>query len=217
MPVVTGVGRRVAALRITLCALAAAGAILLLVSVPATVLEIEVAGTRAVAAGADLSHSGWERHGPALLLLAVVALVLCAGALRGARPAAVALAACGLAALLIVLLGDLPDLDKTGLVGEVYADAQAGPAAGWYLETAGSVLLLVSGVSLVALSTSRGRRAERTRIGSSETRTAAERPAPERPAADGAAADRAATDRAAADRAARARARAQRRTRARRT
>ena len=61
MPVVTGVGRRLAALRITLCGLAAVGAILLLASVPATVLEIEVAGTRKVAAGADLSHSGAVR------------------------------------------------------------------------------------------------------------------------------------------------------------
>ena len=174
MPVVIGVGRRVAALRITLCALAAAGAILLLVSVPATVLEIEVAGTRAVAAGADLSHSGWERHGPALLLLAVLALVLCAGALRGARPAAVALAACGLAALLIVLLGDLPDLDQTGFVGEVYADAKAGPGTGWYLETAGAVLVLVAGALLAALSTAPSRREEPERTPANES-TAAER------------------------------------------
>jgi hypothetical protein len=168
MPVVTGVGRRLAALRITLCALAAVGAVLLLASVPATVLEIEVAGSTKVATGADLSHSGWERHGPALLLLAVLALVLCAGALRGARPAAVALAACGLAALLIVLLGDAPDLDQTGFVGEVYADAKAGPGAGWYLETAGAVLLLVSGASLAALSPTPSRQAERDRMASSD-------------------------------------------------
>ena len=169
MPVLTGVGRRLAALRITLCALAAAGAVLLLASIPATVLEIEIAGSRKVAAGTDLSHSGWERHGPALLLLAVLALVLCAGALRGARPAAVALAACGLAALLIVLLGDLPDLDQTGFVGEVYADAKAGPGAGWYLETAGGVLLLVGGASLAALGPSPSLGAEPERMAPRES------------------------------------------------
>src|SRR5215210_2843846 len=103
MPVVTGVGRRLAALRTGLCPLAAAGAALLLASTPATVLEVAVAGSTKVADGADLSHSGWERHGPALVLLAVLALLLCVGAVRGARPAAVALAACGLAALLILL------------------------------------------------------------------------------------------------------------------
>jgi hypothetical protein len=173
MPAVTGVGRRIAALRTGLCALAAAGAILLLLSTLATVLEISVAGSRRVAGGADLSHSGWERHGPALVLLAVLALALCAGAARGARAAAVALAACGVAALAIVLVGDLPDLDQTGFVGEVYADAEAGPGAGWYLETAGSVLLLVGGVSLAALSASPSRRDERERTASSES--AAER------------------------------------------
>ena len=156
-------------MRIALCLVAAAGAILLLASTWATVLEISVAGSTKVAAGTDLSHNGWERHGPALLLLAALALVLCVGAARGARPAAVALAACGLAALLIVLVGDLPDLDKTGFVGDVYADAEAGPGAGWYLETAGSVLLLVSGVSLAALSPSPSRRAEPERMAASES------------------------------------------------
>jgi hypothetical protein len=169
MPVVDGVGRRLAALRAGLCLLAAAGAILLLASTPATVLEIAVAGSTKVASGADLSHSGWERHGPALILLAVLAVVLCAGAWRGSRPAAVALAGCGLAALLIVLVGDLPDLDQTGFVGEVYADAEAGPGTGWYLETAGSVLVLVGGVSLAALSASPSRRDERERTAPRES------------------------------------------------
>jgi hypothetical protein len=152
MSVDSGAGRRLAALRTGLCGLAAAGAILLLASTFSTVLEIAVAGSTRVAPGTDLRHSGWERHGPALVLLAVLALALCVGAGRGARPPAVALAACGLAALLIVLIGDAPDLDETGFVGEVYADAEAGPGAGWYLEIAGSVVLLVSGVCLAGLS-----------------------------------------------------------------
>jgi hypothetical protein len=155
MPVDTGVERRLAGLRIALCALAAVGAVLLLASTTATVLEISVAGSRRVAAGADLSHTGWERHGPALVLLALLALVLCAVAWRGSRPAAAAIAVCGLAVLLIVLIGDLPDLDRTGFVGEVYTDAEAGPGAGWWLELAGGLLLVVAGGTLLALGTDR--------------------------------------------------------------
>ena len=74
-----------------------------------------------------------------------------AGALRGARPAMAALAALGLVALLIALVGDVPDLNETGFIGEVYEDAAAGPKAGFYLETLGAVLLLVSGGLMLAL------------------------------------------------------------------
>jgi hypothetical protein len=77
--------------------------------------------------------------------------VLIAAALRGARPAMAALAALGLAALLIAVIGDVPDLEQTGFIGEVYEDAAAGPAAGFYLETLGAVLLLVGGGLMVAL------------------------------------------------------------------
>jgi hypothetical protein len=151
MSVPTGLERRLAALRTGVCAVAVLGAILLLASTQATVLEIVVGGSRRVAPGTDLSHTGWERHGPALVLLALLALGLCAVAWRGSRAAAAAIAVCGLAALLIVLIGDLPDLDETGFVGTVYADADAGPGTGWYLETAGSVLLLAAGTVLAVL------------------------------------------------------------------
>jgi hypothetical protein len=173
MSVSNGVGRRLAGLRIALFAAAVAGALLLVASTFTTVLAIAVAGSTKVAAGADLRHSGWERHGPALLLLAALALVLAAGALRGSRPAAVAVAVCGLAALLIVLIGDAPDLHRTGFVGEVYADAEAGPGAGWYLETAGSVLLLLGGVALAVLGEAPARAGERPPAASRESRTAA--------------------------------------------
>jgi cytochrome b subunit of formate dehydrogenase len=73
------------------------------------------------------------------------------GAVRGARPAMAALAVLGLAALLIAIVGDVPDLHATGFIGEVYEGAVAGPKAGFYLETLGAVLLLVSGVLMFVL------------------------------------------------------------------
>jgi hypothetical protein len=71
-----------------------------------------------------------------------------AGALRGARPAAIALAVLGLVALGIAVIGDVPDLNETGFIGEVYEDAAAGPSAGFYLETLGGALMLASGAIL---------------------------------------------------------------------
>jgi hypothetical protein len=54
-------------------------------------------------------QSGFERHGPALVLLALVAAAMAWGAgLGGARPAAAALLAVGVVMLAIALLIDLP-------------------------------------------------------------------------------------------------------------
>jgi hypothetical protein len=78
-------------------------------------------------------------------LLGVFALAMVAGALRGARPAAAALAAIGVAALLIVVLVDVPDLNKVGFIGKLYEDAVAGPRIGFFLESAGGALLLAAG------------------------------------------------------------------------
>ena len=138
------------ALRLALLAAAAAGVICLLLATFATVIEINV-GTTTKVPGHDTHLSGWDRHGPALLLIALFAAAMIAGALRGARPAMAAIAALGLVALLIALVGDVPDLNQTGFIGEVYEDAAAGPKAGFYLETLGAVLLLVSGGLMLAL------------------------------------------------------------------
>jgi hypothetical protein len=137
-------------LRIGLCAAASAGVVCLVLATFTTVIEIKV-GTTTKIPDHDTHLSGWDRHGPALLLIALFAAAMIAGALRGARPAMAALAALGLVALLIAVIGDVPDLHKTGFIGEVYEDAAAGPKAGFYLETLGAVLLLVSGGLLLAL------------------------------------------------------------------
>jgi hypothetical protein len=85
-------------------------------------------------------------HGYALLIIAVVAAVMALGAWRGSRPAAIAVAALGIAALLIVLLVDAPDVDATGLYGRNYEQARAVADTGFRLETVGAILLLFSGV-----------------------------------------------------------------------
>jgi hypothetical protein len=138
------------ALRFALLAAAAAGVICLLLATFATVIEIKV-GTTTKVPDHDTHLSGWDRHGPALVLIALFGAAMIVGALRGARPAMAALAALGLVVLLIAIIGDVPDLDETGFIGQVYEDAAAGAKAGFYLETLGGVLLLVSGGLMLAL------------------------------------------------------------------
>lgn len=90
-------------------------------------------------------------HGYALLIIAVVAGVMAFGAWRGSRPAALALAVLGVAALVIVLLVDRPDVNATGLYGRDYEQVTATKATGYYLETAGAILLLFSAVLTIVL------------------------------------------------------------------
>jgi hypothetical protein len=149
-----------------LAAVAAAGILCLVAATFATLIEIRV-GTTTRIPNQDTHLSGWDRHGPALLVIAVFAAVMIAGALRGARPAMVAIAVLGLVALLIAVAGDVPDLHKTGFIGQVYEDAAAGPKAGFYLETLGGVLLLAAGGLMLTVPASAGGR-----------RAASERPAP---------------------------------------
>ncbi|WP_205696984.1 hypothetical protein [Conexibacter sp. SYSU D00693] len=138
-------------MRALLALIGLAGCVALVVATFSLVLQIEVLTTSEIAADIDTERTGWERHGPALLVLAGFALVMLAGALRGARPAALALVAAGLAALAIALVWDLPALDDTGQVGELYEQATAGPESGYYLETAGGALLLLAGGGLFLL------------------------------------------------------------------
>ena len=112
------------------------------------VIRITV-GTTTRLANLDTELTGWERHGPALLVIGAVALVMLPGAVRGARPAMVAVFACGLAALVVALGLDLPRLDDTGQVGRLYTDAAAGPEVGDALEVIGGVLLALAGAALL--------------------------------------------------------------------
>jgi hypothetical protein len=86
----------------------------------------------------------------ALIPIAVVAGALAYGAaVRGSRPALLALGVLGIATLLIALVGDLPDARATGVVGSSathFASAAASPQAGLFLETVGAIALLASSV-----------------------------------------------------------------------
>jgi hypothetical protein len=136
----------------------------LVVATFSPVVELTV-GTTTRLASLDTELSGWDRHGPVLMVVAAVALVMVVGALRGARPAMVAVLVCGVVALVVCLGFPLPALDDTGEVGRLYADASAGPGVGFWLEVLGGALLCVAGGGLVLAarrSTAAGR-AQRSR------------------------------------------------------
>jgi hypothetical protein len=91
--------------------------------------------------------SGHDQHSWAMALLGLVSLPMAYGAARRrARPAMLGLVVLGAVALLIALFGDLPDTRSTGVIGQRYEEAAAQAGPGFYLETAGGVLLLVAGV-----------------------------------------------------------------------
>src|SRR4051794_22832933 len=136
--------------RLGLFAAGAAGVAALVLATFSTVIRITV-GTTTRLARLDTSLTGWDRHGPALLVVAGLALVMLVGAFRGARPAMAAVLVCGVAALVVCVAFDVPHLDDTGQVGALYADASAGPAVGFWLELAGGGLLALSGGGLLLL------------------------------------------------------------------
>ena len=91
----------------------------------------------------------------AWLVLAVFALVaLVIAVAGGSRPAAVAVAAAGVIALLMFLLIDLPDAGKVGTLDDPrqsFFNAKADPALGFWLELAGALILAVCGAALATL------------------------------------------------------------------
>ncbi len=128
------------------------GAILLIVADLSTLIEIRV-----LTVSKD-SISGGSHHSYALLILGIFALPMAYGATRGgSRPAMAALVAIGVVALVIMLAVDLPDIHRTGVIGQRFTDASASPKAGFYLETLAAFLLLIAGSAGLFLS-SPGRR-----------------------------------------------------------
>ena len=126
------------------------GALLLIVAEFAALFEVHSASSavpgRSVATG---SH-----HSYAMALIAVGAVLLALAFARGAsRIALPAIGLLGVTALLIALLGDLPDAQATGILGTAsthFVSASATPSAGLYMETAGAVLLIItSGAGLL--------------------------------------------------------------------
>jgi len=92
------------------------------------------------------SLSGFERHGGALALLGVLAIVMGWGAGLGrSRPAAVALLVAGAIALGISLISDLPETSEAGAIGQSFEGAEGRRGTGLYLDLAGGALALLAG------------------------------------------------------------------------
>ena len=71
------------------------------------------------------------------------------------KPAAIAVGAMGLLALLFFLLTDLPDAGQIGTLDDArqsFIDAEAVPQAGFWLEMLGSLALAASGIALATMS-----------------------------------------------------------------
>lgn len=119
-----------------------AGALLLVLTELSTVLEIR--------AGAVVleTQTGADRHSWALLVLAIAAAGLTVAAvLLRSRPAALALGAVGVVALLFWLVGDLPDAGDEGAYGIRYEDAVAVSGPGLRLEVLGGIALVAAAVA----------------------------------------------------------------------
>jgi hypothetical protein len=84
----------------------------------------------------------------ALIPIALLTALLGVGIFRsGNRPALLAIGLVGVVALLIALLGDLPDARATGLLGSAsthFINASSTPSAGLYLETLGAIVLIAT-------------------------------------------------------------------------
>jgi hypothetical protein len=132
-----------------LAGLGLAGAILAVVATFSTVIQVELPDLGQPV----FTQSGYDRYSVALILLGVFAAAMVLGSLRAARPAMIALAAAGLAILLIALINDLPHLHETGAWSQAdsYEDASASAGSGFLLETISGVLILIAGVGFLVL------------------------------------------------------------------
>jgi hypothetical protein len=120
------------------------GALLLLVAELTTLFEIRAQGANAVAKSVGTG----SHHTFAMVPIALLAAFLAFAAWRGrSRPALLAIGVLSVIALLISLLGDLPDAQATGLLAAGagrYVNAASQPSVGLYLETLGATVLLIT-------------------------------------------------------------------------
>ncbi len=100
-------------------------------------------------------QSAGDRHSYAQIVLAVAAVVAMLVAIAaGSKPAAMAVAACGVIALLIFLLLDLPDANNLGTLDDPrqsFFEAEAVPQAGFWLGLLGALGLALCGSALATL------------------------------------------------------------------
>jgi hypothetical protein len=97
--------------------------------------------------GAAKCHTtGHASNGYALLILALAGLVMAWGAVVGrSRAAAIALAAVGVAVLVVALVIDLPKLNDNFDLDVLYEDVRTHVGIAFKLELVGGVLLLLAG------------------------------------------------------------------------
>jgi hypothetical protein len=94
--------------------------------------------------------SGLERHGGALILIGLLALLMAWGAGLGrSRPAGIALILAGGIVLAIGLFVDLPVTDDTGAIGRNFEGAQAQVGIALYLELIAGALAVLAGLARV--------------------------------------------------------------------
>lgn len=120
------------------------GALLLLVAEFTSLYQVHVATSSTPIE----SISGGSNHSYAMIPIALLGAALGIGVWRsGSRPALLAVGVIGIVAVLIALVGDLPDAQATGLSGSAtshYVNASSTPSAGLYLETLGGVLFIAT-------------------------------------------------------------------------
>ena len=141
------------AIGVTAAGLAAALLMVLVDFLP--IVSVDVAGGSCEVIGdadPDLAdgceQTGFERHGPSLVLLGLLTAALAWGAGIGrARPAAAGLAVAGAVTLGIALLIDLPVTDDTGAIGPRFAGARAQAEIGFTLELVAGALALAAGAT----------------------------------------------------------------------
>jgi hypothetical protein len=93
------------------------------------------------------SLSGFDRHGGALILIGVLALLMAWGAGVGrSRPAGAALLIAGALVLGIALLNDLPVTGDTGAIGRNFEKATAMAGVAFYLELVAGALAVLAGL-----------------------------------------------------------------------
>lgn len=150
---ITGAFRGATPLGIGVAGAALVAAALLVATEFSTVASVDVANTSCeVIQDSDpeladrCELSGFERHGGALLLLALLAGVLGWGAgIGGSRPAAVALIGIGAVVLAWALLVDLPVTDETGALGSTFEGARGQAGIGLTLELVAGALAVAAG------------------------------------------------------------------------
>ncbi len=120
------------------------GAVLLLVAEFTTLYDVRTSSGGLLVK----SVSTGSNHSYAMVPIAVLAALLASVAFRAAsRPALLALGVLGVLALLIALVGDLPSAHTSGLVGSPathFQSASSRPSAGFYMETLGALVLLIT-------------------------------------------------------------------------